>query len=170
MPANRAEWARAMLAEAEHLPRGEQLGFALGCVWSGYRERLSDAATMLAAARLAIVVGLCMATAVCLRTSFVLRSEDPSVLILALGIIALSAAFAVIRWELRRLPAIAIMGFAAALLAMLALGDVNALVGGAMPSSRFYRAILLEQAAAWAALLGLAHFLLAFDARRGANR
>jgi len=46
------------------------------------------------------------------------------------------------------------------------LGDITSLFSGAVPGGRFYRAILVEQAVGWAALFGLAHLLLALDARR----
>lgn len=168
MPPARVEWARAMLAEAAHLLPHEHLPFALGCVASSYRERLADPATVLATGRWSIIFGLCAATAVCLRTAYRLPAGDPSALILALGLICLAAAVAFIRWGLRRLPAVAAVGFAAVLVAMLVLGDAAALTG-AMPSSRFYRAILLEQFVAWAALFGFAHSLLVVESRRDAN-
>lgn len=169
MPAMRAEWVRAMRAEAEHLTPREQLPFALGCVWSSYRERMTDAPTLLAAARWSIMIGLCAATAVCFRTAYMLRAVEPSPLVLTLGLVCMAAAVAFARLGVRRLPAIAMASLAAALLAMLAIGDMNALIGGAMPSSRFYRAILLEQFAGWAALAGLAHILLTVDVRHRTN-
>ena len=169
MPAARAEWARAMLAESRYLVPGEQLAFAWGCVRSSYRQRLTDPATLLAAGHWSIIVGLFAAAAICFRTAYALRAEDVSSVIFALGIICLGALAAHIRLGFRRLRVVAAAGFAASLLAMLVVGDFDALVRGAMPSSSFYRAILFEQAVAWAALFGLAHILLAVEVGRGAN-
>jgi len=157
-----------MVAEAEHLPVRRRLSFALGCVSSSYRERLTDPGTVLAAGHGSIVLGLGIATAVCLRTAYLLPTGKPSVLILALGLICLVAALAFVRWGFCRLPAVAVAGFAAALMAILVLGDANALTG-AMSTTRFYRAILLEQLVAWVALFGLAHSLLAVETRRRAH-
>jgi hypothetical protein len=42
LPSGRAEWARAMQSEVEHLPTGaEALRWALGCVVASYTERIS---------------------------------------------------------------------------------------------------------------------------------
>lgn len=169
LPGARAEWGRAMLAEAEHLAPGERLSFALGCLWSSYRERLIDQATLLVVGHWSIGIGLCAAAAVCLRTAYMLRATGVSMLILVLGLVCLAAALAFVRWGVRRLPMVAVAGFAAGLLAMLVLGDATALTSGAVPSSRFHQAILLEQLVGWAALFGFAHMLMAVQARRGAN-
>lgn len=165
MPAQRAEWARAMLAEAEHLPPGERLGFAGGCVWSSYRERVMDAKTVLGIGRWGIGLGLCAGTMICFRTAFQLREEPVFAMILILGFICLAAVAAYARWGLGRLPVIAIAGLAAGVAAVLAAGDPAAMVAG----SPFYRAILLEQVVAWAALLVLARFMLNLNQRQRAN-
>lgn len=169
MPERRAEWARAMRAEADHLPARERLVFARGCVWSSYRERLADPATLLTVGRWFIAIGLCAASAIPLRTAYLGGAGDASSLILMLGLIALAALAAFLRWGISRLPTIAAAGFGGALLAMLLAGDVNALASGAMTSGRFYRALLIEQVIAWAALFGLGQLLLALDAQRRAH-
>jgi hypothetical protein len=166
MPATRAEWARAMQAEAEHLPTRERLPFAIGCVRSSYRLSLTEAENMLRAGRLAIILGLCGAAALCLHTAAIIRPHEASAMIVLLALICLTSAAAFARWGFDRLPMLAGAGFAAGLVAMLALGDPAALFTGEGPSGAFYRAILLEQAIAWAALFGLAHLLLALEAKR----
>lgn len=169
MPAAREEWARAMLAEVGHLAPREQLPFALGCVWSSYRERLMNMKTFLAAGRWGISLALIAATAVCFRTAYALAGSGASALILALGLICLASILSLARLGFRRLPAIALAGLAAATLAVLAIGDPRALADGALPSSPLYRAILLEQLLGWATLFGLAHLLLAAEARGRSN-
>lgn len=166
MPTARREWARAMAAELEHLPERDRLSFALGCVTSSYRQRLTDPATLLAAGRGAIILGLCAFAALCFRTANLLGAADPATLVATLGLICGVVALAFVRCGLRRLPIVAISGFAVAVLAIVAFGDVDALVGGAMPSSRFYRAILVEQVAGWVALFGFAHVLMTLENRR----
>jgi hypothetical protein len=166
MPAARSEWVRAMQAEAEHLPTRERLPFALGCVRSSYQQSLTEADNMLRAGRWTIILGLCGAAALCLHTAAMIRPHDASAMIVLLGLICLAAAAAFARWGFDRLPMLAAAGFAAGLLAMIVAGDPAALFTGEGPSGTFYRAILLEQAVAWAALFGLAHLLLALDAKR----
>jgi hypothetical protein len=166
MPAARGEWARAMQAEAEHLPPGEQLSFAIGCVRSSYRQRFTEAETMLRTGRWTIIVGLCAAGAMCLRTAATIQPHDASAMILVLGLICLLAAAGFARWGFDRLPVLAAAGFAGGLVAMVTLGDAGALFSRTMPSGTFYRAILLEQAVCWAALFGVAHLLLALEAKR----
>jgi hypothetical protein len=166
MPARRADWAQGMRAEADHLPPRERLSFAIGCVRSSYRLRLTDADSLVWAGRWTIILGLVAAGAVCLRAAMVIRPHDSSAMILVLGLICLAAAFAFGRWGLDRLPMLAAAGFAGALVAVALLGDITSLFSGAVPGGRFYRAILVEQAVGWAALFGLAHLLLALDARR----
>jgi hypothetical protein len=168
MPAAHAEWARAMLAEAEHLPPRDQLAFARGCLWSSYRERLSDPASKLAAGQWSAGLGLCAGSLICFRTAGLLQFHAVSTMILLLGLIGLAAAAAFARWGHRLLPLIAVTGLGAALLAMLGAGDPAALVNGAAPHGGFYRAILLEQVAAWAALFALGRFLIHLDAGRRA--
>jgi hypothetical protein len=166
MPATRAEWARAMQAEAEHLPTREQLPFAIGCVRSSYRLFLAEADNMLWAGRWAVILGLCAAAAMCLHTAAMIRPHDASAMIFLLGVICVAAAAAFARWGFDRLPMLAAAGFAAGLIAMITAGDAAALFTGEGPTGTFYRAILLEQAIAWAALFGLAHLLLALEAKR----
>lgn len=169
MPVPREQWGQAMQSEVAHLAPRDQLAFALGCVRGSYRMRLVDPATLLTAGRWAIVIGLGGATAVCLRTSYSLRAEDPSALIFVLGLISLAAMAAFFRGGFGRLPTIAAAGLAAALLATLAVGDPDALTGGGVATGRFYRAILIEQIAGWAALFGMAHVMLALQASRDAR-
>jgi len=166
MPERRAEWALAMHAELEHLPPRDRLAFARGCVWSSYRERALDPATLLAGGRWSIALGLCAAGALCLHTAYSLSPGQPSSMILMLGLTAIAALLAFFRWGVGRLPAIAAAGLAAGLAAILAAGDAGALMSGAVPTAPFYRAILIEQVIAWAALFGLGQLLLALDGQR----
>lgn len=167
MPAARADWARAMQAEAEHLPPRGRLSFAVGCVRSSYRQRLTEVETLLVAGRWSIILGLCAAGAVFLRTGIMIQPHGASAMILVLGLICLLAAGAFARWGYDRLPMLSAAGFAAGLITMLTVGDAGALFSSTIPSGAFYRAILLEQAVGWTALFGLAHLLLALEARRG---
>lgn len=169
MPRKRSEWARAMEAEFAHLAVRDRLAFALGCVSGSYRERLSDPATLLAAGRGTITLGLCAFAILCLRTATMLEAADPAKLVLALGLSCLVAAATVVGSGLRSLPLVAIAGFAAATLAIVTIAGTDSLVGDAMPTGRFYRAILLEQIAGWAALFGFAHILLTLENRHGAH-
>lgn len=170
MPPGREQWARAMQAEAQHLPASEQLPFAIGCVRSSYRQFLTEADTMLRTGRWAILFGLCAAGAVCLRTAILIQPYDASVMIGLLGLICLLTAAAFLRWGFERLPMLAAAGFAGALFAVLFAGDAGALFSSTAASGTFYRAILLEQAVGWMALFGVAHLLLALDARRSLPR
>jgi hypothetical protein len=167
MPPARAEWARAMRAEAEHLAPQERLPFAVGCVRSSYRLRLTEADLVLRAGRWTIILGLCTAAAVFLRTATLIRPHDASAMILVLGLISLTAAVAFARWGYDRLPMVAAASFAGGVVAIVTLGDWEALFSGAGPSAAFYRAILLEQVVGWASLFGLAHLLLALEGKTG---
>ncbi len=166
MPPGRADWAEGMLAEAEHLATNQRLAFAIGCVRGSYRLRLTDAATLVTMGRWLIILGLCSGAAILFRTASVLRFGDASALIFVQAVVCLTAAGAFVRWGLDRLPMIAACSFSAGFIAMLVVGDPNALFSGASPSSSFYRAILLEQAVAWMALFGLAHALIALETSR----
>lgn len=163
MPAPREQWGRAMQAEVAHLAAREQLPFAWGCVRGSYRVRMTDPRSLLVAGRWAIILGLIAAAAICLLTGYRLRADDPSTLMSALGVICLAGMLAFVVVGFRRLPTIAVAGLAAATAATLVVGGVGALTGGTVPTSGFYRAILLEQIVGWAALFGLAHLMLALD-------
>jgi len=169
MPAVRSEWITAMRAEAELVPADERLAFAWGCLWSSYCERLTDASTILAAGRWSIGLGLAAASAICVRTAYMLRHESAFTLILILGLICIAATLAFLRFGLKPLPQIALAGLAGGLIAMLLAGDPAAVSGAAGFSSRFYQAILLEQVVCWATLLAVAHLLLALEKRQGAR-
>lgn len=166
MPASRADWARGMEFEAQHLAQDQRLPFAIGCVRSSYRLSFTEDYTMLKAGRWTIILGLCAAGALALHSAIMIRPYDASAMILLLGLICLAAAAAFLWWGFERLPMVAAAGFGAALLAIMLAGDPAALFSGAGPSGTFYRAILLEQAVCWAALFGVAHLLLALETKR----
>jgi hypothetical protein len=169
MPAARADWARAMQAEADHVPSGELLFFAVGCVWSSYSERSRDPRSQVAAGRWAIGIGLAVATAITLRLAAILWGEAAATLILVFGLICMGACAAFFVWGLRRLPLVAAASFGFVLAAFLMLGGADGSMEAATGSSRFYQAILIEQAAGWAALLVLARLLLGIERRRCAS-
>jgi len=55
MPSSRREWVRAMRAELAHIPSPlAATGFALGCVWAGYAQRIRHMLTLARLARLAL--------------------------------------------------------------------------------------------------------------------
>jgi len=56
-PAHRAEWARSMQAELDHVEARSSLGFAAGCLWSALFWRLMTREGFAGATRLAIAVG-----------------------------------------------------------------------------------------------------------------
>jgi hypothetical protein len=167
MPAARAEWVRAMQAEAEHLPAREQLPFAIGCVRTSYGQMLTEADTMLRIGRWTIILGLCGAGAIFARAATIIPFQDASAMILALALICLAVAAGFARWGFDRLPMLAVAGFTATLIAMVTIGEPGALLSNTMPSGPFYRAILLEQAVGWGALFAVAHLLLAWESKRG---
>lgn len=169
MPRHRRDWARAMAAELEHLPERDRLPFALGCLSSSYRARFADPATLLAGGRGAIIFGLCAFTALCIHTAPNIDAADPSRLVSALGMICALAAVAFVRWGLPRLPVIAAGGLASAMLAIVAIAGPDVLVSEAMSTSRFHRAILIEQIVGWAALFAFAHILMTIEKRRVAH-
>jgi hypothetical protein len=169
MPTARKDWAQAMRAEAEHIPEGARLMFAIGCVRGSYRQIFMEGDTMLQAGRWTIILGLCGFAAICLRTATVVQPHDASAMVMVLGLICLVTAAAFARWGFDRLPMLAAAGFSAALVAVLVIGDASALFSSEAASGAFYRAILLEQAVGWAALFGVAHLLLALEAKRGVS-
>ena len=70
MPPARRPWGRAMAAEIDHIPEGrEALIFAVGCLLTGYRERLNPMALSLTVARWAVALVTALTAAVHLFVS-----------------------------------------------------------------------------------------------------
>jgi hypothetical protein len=126
-------------------------------------ERAMDAATLVLAGRWAIGIGLASGGLLCFNTAYALRDHQPYFLILLLGLICIAAITAFMWRGLKILPVVAVAGFVGALLATLMTGGSGAIAGQATPFGSFYRAILLEQAAAWTTLLILATALLSLE-------